>query len=241
MKAVISIFFWVFGAVMTALMCLAAASLYVYSCLFDKKRKLSHALCFWWSDAIIKMNPFWHLSVKGLENIDPKKTYVVIANHESLADIIIVYKTRLQFKWMAKASLFKVPVLGWNLSLIKHIRVSRNDLGSIKKAYIEAGNWLKKGISVLFFPEGTRSLTGHIGDFKNGAFKLAIKEGKPILPIYLEGSREVIPRGSWVFKSDAYCKLKVLEPIETDGLEPNEYAKLRDRVRERLIAASKEE
>ena len=146
---------------------------------FDKKRKVNHRQCFWWSSAVIGFNPYWHLQVSGLENIDRHKTYVVVANHQSLADIVVMYKTHMQFKWVAKESLFKIPFIGWCLSLTKHIRLSRGSFGSIKKVYRQAASWLKNDMSVVFFPEGTRSEAGEIDKFQNGAFKLAIQEKKP--------------------------------------------------------------
>jgi 1-acyl-sn-glycerol-3-phosphate acyltransferase len=201
---------------------------------FDKKRKVAHAQCYWWSNAVIGMNPFWNISVSGLENIDPKRTYVIVANHQSLADIVVLYKTRMQFKWVAKEDLFKVPFLGWCLSLSKHIKLSRGNLGSIKKVYHQAAKWLKKDMSVLFFPEGTRAKTGKMSQFQNGAFKLAIKEKKPILPISINGTRQALPKGGWIFKSKVKCEVKVLPSIETSELKSSDFACLKDQVYTKL-------
>ena len=71
-----------------------------------------HAQCFWWSDALISLNPYWKISVKGLENIDPSRTYVIVANHQSLGDIVIIYQTHMYFKWVAKEELLKLPFIG---------------------------------------------------------------------------------------------------------------------------------
>ncbi len=201
---------------------------------FDKKRKIAHAQCFWWSDCVIKLNPFWRVRVEGLENIDHNKTYVVIANHQSMADIAVLYQTRMQFKWVSKRSLFSVPFIGWCLSLTKHIKLERGEFSSIKKIYREAAEWLRKDMSVLFFPEGTRSDTGQMNVFQNGAFKLAIKEKKPILPIRIQGTRDAIPKGSWVFKAKVNVSLTVLPAVETSALNPADFASLRDTVFERI-------
>jgi len=201
---------------------------------FDKKRALAHAQCFWWCDAAVKLNPYWKLVVEGLENIDPRRTYVVVVNHQSLADIAVLYKTRMQFKWVAKASLFRVPVLGWNMSLARHIKLTRGKFSSIKKVYREAAGWLRNDVSVLFFPEGTRSDTNEIKEFQNGAFKLAIKEKRPVLPISIEGTRDVIPKGSWVFNNKVSSRIRVFPPVETDTFQPGDFARLRDTVRATL-------
>jgi 1-acyl-sn-glycerol-3-phosphate acyltransferase len=236
MAYITSMAIWASGSLLTVI--LFFVDLFFAGLLFpfDKKRKVVHAQCFWWSNALISLNPFWSLDVSGLENIDPKKTYVIIANHQSLADIIVLYKIHMQFKWVAKESLFKIPFLGWCLSLGKHIKLLRGDFSSIKKVYREAAGWLRKDMSVLFFPEGTRTENGEMGQFQNGAFKLAIKEKKPILPVSINGTREAIPKGGWIFKAKVKANLKVLPAIETSELKAGDFAKLRDEVQTRLEA-----
>jgi len=201
---------------------------------FDRKRKIVHAQCFWWTDAVTALNPYWDVKVGGLENIDHRKTYVVVSNHQSLADIVLMYKTRMQFKWVAKDSLFKIPVLGWNMLLARHIRLRRGNFSSIKKVYSEAGGWLRKKVSVVFFPEGTRSDNEGIGEFQNGAFKLAIKEKVPILPVLIEGTKNAIPKGSWRFTTRISCAIKVLPPIETSGLLSGDFIHLRELTKAQL-------
>jgi len=201
---------------------------------FDKHRRLAHAQGFWWSDAIIALNPFWKIKVSGLENIDHKKAYVITANHQSLADIIVLYKTRMQFKWMAKESLFKVPFLGWSMSLVKYMRLTRGDYSSIKKNFKQSCEWLRNGMSLLFFPEGTRSKTGEIGEFKNGAFKLAIKEKKPILPITIKGTMDAIPKGSWIFTRKVEGELKVHPAVDTSHFTMSDLPRLKDIVYKRF-------
>lgn len=203
---------------------------------FDRKRKIAHAQCFWWTDAITALNPFWDVKVEGLDNIDHKKTYIAVSNHQSLADIVLMYKTRMQFKWVAKESLFKIPVLGWNMRLAKHIRLKRGDFSSIKKVYREASDWLNKGVSVVFFPEGTRNNEASIGEFQNGAFKLAIKEQVPILPILIQGTRDAIPKGSWRFSTRSSCLIKILPPIQTSGIHAADYGRLRDLARDQMCS-----
>lgn len=198
---------------------------------FDRKRAFVHSQCFWWSDLVIALNPYWEVKVSGLENIDKNRTYIIIANHQSMADIVLAYQTKMQFKWVAKKSLFKLPFLGWSLSLAKHIKLERGNFTSIKKVYREASFWLRSNTSVLFFPEGTRSQTDEMGDFRNGAFKLAIKEHVPILPILFEGTGTAIPKGSWVFTTKTSARLKILAPIETTGYKPSDFAKLKSLAR----------
>lgn len=236
MKRLLSAAVWGIGIFLTAVLYLAVLFFVIILYPFDKKRTVAHAQCYWWSDILMHINPDWQMRINGLENIDRKKTYVIVANHESLADIIILYQIKTQFKWVAKESLFKVPLIGWCLSLTKHIKLERGDFSSIKKVYREAAQWLKCGMSVLFFPEGTRSETGEMNEFQNGAFKLAIKEKKPILPIRLTGTRDAIPKGGRQFATKIYCTLTVLPPIDTSTSGPGDFERLKNEVRSKLEA-----
>jgi 1-acyl-sn-glycerol-3-phosphate acyltransferase len=231
---ILSTFLWIFGAVMTFILYLAMLFFSVILYPFDKQRRAAHAQCYWWSDILIGSNPFWKMKIVGLENIDKKKTYVMVANHQSLADIIVLYQIRAQFKWVAKAELFDIPVLGWCMSLGKHIKLERGDFSSIKKVYREAAEWLKQGMSVLFFPEGTRTETGELGEFQNGAFKLAIKEKAPVLPIVISGTRDAIPKGGRQFSTKIFCTLRVLPAVETASLGAGDFDKLKDEVRSKI-------
>ncbi|MDD5503860.1 MAG: lysophospholipid acyltransferase family protein [Candidatus Omnitrophica bacterium] len=234
MKFIISLIIWVVSTALTIALFFVSLFLAFVLFPFDRQKRIVHRQCFWWADAIIGFNPFWDVKVYGLENIDPSQTYVITANHQSLADIVVIYKTRLQFKWVAKESLFKLPFIGWCLSLGRHIKLSRGKFGSIKKIYKEAASWLRHDMSVLFFPEGTRSRTDNMNEFQNGAFKLAIKEQKPVLPILIQGTREAIPRGDWVFKAKVKGTVRVLPPVDTKCFAPGDFGLLRDLVFNKL-------
>jgi 1-acyl-sn-glycerol-3-phosphate acyltransferase len=221
---------------MTFILYLAMLFFFIVLYPFDKQRKFLHAQCYWWSDILLYFNPYWKIKISGLENIDKKKTYVIVANHQSLADIIVLYQIKSQFKWVAKESLFRIPVLGWCMSLVKHIKLERGDFSSIKKIYREAAEWLRQDMSVLFFPEGTRSETGEIGEFQNGAFKLAIKEKRPVLPILIAGTRDAIPKGGRHFSTKIFCVLHVFPAVDTSSLGPGDFDRLKDNIRSQIKA-----
>jgi len=229
-----SIIIWAVGIALIVLLFIVMAFLSIILYPFDRKRKIVHAQCFWWADAVTALNPYWDVKISGLENIDHHKAYVVVSNHQSLADIVIMYKTKMQFKWVAKDSLFKIPVLGWNMLLARHIQLRRGDFSSIKRVYREAGEWLRSGVSVVFFPEGTRNDNHEMGTFQSGAFKLAIKEKVPILPIMIEGTKNAIPKGSWRFTTKVSCIIKALPAIDTSGLLAHDFVRLRDLTRAQL-------
>lgn len=233
-NVIISAILWVICLILTFMLFLAMLFFSIILYPFDKQRRVSHAQCFWWSDMMIALNPFWKVTVEGLQNIDRKKTYVIIANHQSLADIVVIYQTRMQFKWVAKASLFSIPVLGWSMSLGKHVKLERGSFSSVKQIYKEAAVWLREGMSVLFFPEGTRSETGDLKEFQNGAFKLAIREGVWVLPIAIRGTGGAVTKGSWLFTAKVPVSLKVLPAIDASKFHIADFAALRDQAREAI-------
>ncbi len=235
LNALLSLFFWVACVTLLAVLYLVMLVLLVFTFPFDPQRKILHRQCFWWSSAVIGLNPYWKVRVEGLEHIDPKRTYVIVANHQSLADIVVLFQIRMQFKWVAKESLFSLPFLGWCLGLCRHIRLRRKDHGSVRNVFREAIGYIRSGMSVLFFPEGTRSETNEMNPFQSGAFKLALSEKVPVLPIAISGTRDAIPKGGWVMNSKVFCNLTVLEPIETASLQHSDFQKLSDTVRS-LIA-----
>ncbi len=237
MRVLLSIGVWIFGVALTIILFFAMLFFTLILFPFDRKRKVVHAQCYWWADVLTAFNPYWRLNVEGLENIDRRQSYVIVANHQSLADIIVLYKTKMQFKWVSKESLFKLPIVGWCLSLAKHIKLSRGKFSSIKNAYRESARWLRAGMSVVFFPEGTRSETDEMGEFQNGAFKLAIKEKRPVLPVALYGTKNAIPKGSWLFSKRVDCTLRVLPPIDSSPFRPDEFGRLKEMVRMRLESA----
>jgi len=233
-KILISCVIWVVGFTVTVLIFLSILFFAVILYPFDKMRKVAHAHGFLWSDLLIALNPYWDVEISGLKNIDRTKTYVIVANHQSLTDIILLYKTKMQFKWIANEYLFKLPVVGWGMLITKHIKLRKGKLESIKNAYIEASDWLRNGMSIMLFPEGTRSNGYGLKEFQNGAFKLAIKGQVPILPISIKGTGNAIPRDSWLFTTKIPASMKVLEPVDTAGASQDDFEKIRDFVRSKI-------
>lgn len=185
----------------------------------DRTRRAGHWLASVWGRSIVLLNPFWKVTVIGRENLDPRHACVIVSNHQSMGDIIVLYFLNTHFKWVAKESLFSVPVLGWGMSLVGYIRLARGKVGSIRGSIQDAKVWLMRGVSVLLFPEGTRSMTGEIGTFKNGAFKLALQCGTPLLPIVVAGTRDAIPKGTWVFRKKVHAVVSILPPISAQADE----------------------
>lgn len=234
---IFSAFTWVVVAVWTAIITIPIIFLGYLLIPFDPDRKLAHNFGTIWGKGIFFANPFWKLKISGKGFVRKNKAYVLVSNHLSLADIICIYCLNRQFKWVAKESLFKVPFLGWSMSAMKYVRLRRGELGSIRESFDESLRWLNRDMSILIFPEGTRSRSGQLGSFKNGAFKLAIRAKKPIVPIVLTGTNKAIQKGRKVMSAGIKCRLKILKPISTDNFKEEDFAKLRELVRSKMSEA----
>ena len=183
-----------------------------------------------------RVNPLWKIQIEGADQVkNPRLPYVVVCNHQSLADIPVISRLPWEMKWVAKEELFKLPLVGWMLKLAGDIAVQRGDKRSRAKVIIDANNYLKKNCSVMFFPEGTRSRDGSVGAFNVGASALAIKAGVPVLPLAINGTSNALPKGGWRFTNPGPIQLRVFPPIPTDGYQKSQAPELCDRVRQDIV------
>lgn len=178
----------------------------------------------------VKLNPLWHFETAGRLVRDPRRPYVAVSNHESYADIFLISHLPWEMKWMSKETLFRIPCMGWMMRMAGDIRVVRGERSSAIEALAAARDRIGKRVSVMIFPEGTRSRGGGLLPFKDGAFRVAIETGAPILPLVVAGTRRAMAKGSFRFQR-AHARVKVLDPIETTGLTIDDVGTLRDRVR----------
>jgi 1-acyl-sn-glycerol-3-phosphate acyltransferase len=183
-----------------------------------------------------KLNPLWRFRVTGHVPDDPRRPYVVVANHESFVDILLICHVPMEMKWMSKSEFFKIPMLGWAMRLAGDIRLERGDKKSGARALAECRDRLDKRVSVMIFPEGTRSKTGELGEFKDGAFRVAVQSGVPILPLAVLGTRDALVKHDWRF-GYSRAEVRVLDPIPTEGLTKADVESLRDRTRAVIAAA----
>ena len=153
------------------------------------------------------------VSVKGRENIDPKTSYVFVANHQGAYDIFSIYGfLGHNFKWMMKASLRKFPIIGISCKAAGQIFVDNSSPVAIRATMAKAERTLSNGISVVVFPEGSRTRTGHMGKFHTGAFHLAKEFQLPVVPVSIDGAFDVLPRGSWLPRP-AHITLTIHKPV----------------------------
>ncbi len=202
--------------------------------LFDPSGNSSHVIARIWGKIQLGMTGT-QVTITGLENIDCRQSYILTSNHQSIFDIFaFLGYLPLQFRWIAKAELFRLPFLGWAMTRIGYIPIER---GSPKKAYrsmLQAAEKVRNGVSVLIFPEGTRSPNGNLQPFKKGVFLIALKSQAPILPIAIRGTSRIMVKGDW----RAYpgkVQIIVDRPLETAGLAPDREDALSRNVREILL------
>lgn len=188
---------------------------------------------------VAALNPLWRFRCTGTMPSDPRHPYVVVSNHESFVDILLISHLPWEMKWLSKAELFRIPVLGWLLMLAGDIPIKRGFGPSAIEAIARCRTALTNHVSVMIFPEGTRSTTDDLLPFKDGAFRLAIDAAVPILPLVVHGTSSALPKHDWRFGRST-AVVRVLEPIETTGLTPADVPALKDRVR-RLIVDTRAE
>jgi 1-acyl-sn-glycerol-3-phosphate acyltransferase len=142
---------------------------------------------------------------------------------------------RLDMKWLAKAELFRFPVFGWMMRMAGDVSVDRTDRRKAAKAMLQCARYLRQRCSVVFFPEGTRSLDGDVLPFNEGPFQLAIREHVQILPVVVEGSGAALPRNSWIFGGKKNIQFRILKAVSVDGWDVKRTTELRDTVRQIIV------
>lgn len=180
----------------------------------------------------LRLNPIWRFRARGSLR-DARRPYVVVANHESYADIFLISCFPWEMKWMSKDTMFKIPLMGWMMQMAGDIKLIRGKRESAIDAINQCRDRLAKKVSIMIFPEGTRSRTWEMLPFKDGAFRLAIEAGAPILPIAVAGTRNAMAKGTFRFLP-ARAIAQVLEPIDTSGYTLKDIPILKQQARERI-------
>jgi 1-acyl-sn-glycerol-3-phosphate acyltransferase len=200
------------------------------SSLVDRRGHFAHGCARVWSWLILATAGV-SVDVRGLELLEPRKTYVFVSNHQSIYDIPVIFSSLpYQLRIIAKESLGQFPFLGWHLRRSGHLLVDRrrpDRAGILDRWRALVG----EGLSLIIFPEGTRSPDGRIGSFKAGSFLLAIEAGLPIVPLSIDGTRQVMPKGR-LMTCPGRATLVVHAPIETAAIDVGDARELAARVRQ---------
>ena len=215
----ISSLFWAYVVLSSLVLFVLALFLFVLTIAFDHRRQLLHLFSSVWAYHYLALMPFWKVTFQGRAHIDPRRTYVLVANHQSLLDIPVLFGLFRPFKWVSKQEVFRIPVIGWNMILAGYVSLRRGKKGSITRMMRDCRAQLKRGSSILMFPEGTRSPDGRMRRFRQGAFTLAQDAGLPVVPIAIDGTHEALPKRGAIFRQNRPVPItvRVLQPVSHDA------------------------
>ena len=228
---------WVMVGLVTIALFIPDFFVWIVSPLIDRDKRLTHPIHSLWAKTVLLFSPYMRVRVEGSERLEHGKAYVFVANHQSLADILVVLHLNHPFKFIAKKELFWIPFLGWALSIAGYIPLVRGNPLSGKQATEKARGYLRRGMSVLFFPEGTRSPDGAIHRFKVGAFKIALEEDMSVVPVVINGTRDVIQKGSFMMGRTEEVTIRIGDPIRLSGKDNLTIEGLSEKVRSTMIEA----
>ena len=236
-----SLSLWIGIAGTTTLMYFVGAPIFLLTAPFDPLRRIGHWYATRWGRILCALNARWSVEVVGREKIPTDRPLVVVSNHQGVGDIIAVYFLDVHFKWISKAANFYVPCMGWFMFHAGYIPLHRGRKDSIRRCMDRARWYLDRGVSILFFAEGTRSKDGSVLPFKGGAFKLAVDGQFDILPLGIGGTRDALPKNTWRFNEERTpMKVVVGDVISTRGLGDGDVAALARRAREVVVALKAE-
>ncbi|MDR1898200.1 MAG: 1-acyl-sn-glycerol-3-phosphate acyltransferase [Prevotellaceae bacterium] len=216
LKYIYNTVLWTLFIIDAVILMVINAVVFVITYPFDTKRRIIHAFSLYWGLHYFWVNPLWRIEYVCKANIDTRKSYVIVSNHQSMFDICLIYKIPLVFKWVSKKEVLKIPFVGWLLKFHGDILIERGGSQSAKEMFKKAEQWVNKGCSISIFPEGTRSKDGEIHPFKEGAFMIAKMNKLPVLPVIVEGTNKVFPPGGFLFGGCAKGKIHVLQEISAE-------------------------
>jgi len=212
-SAAVTVAFWMVVGLTMPLLFLAAALLFAVTAPFDPDRSVLHAFVCWSCHAYLHVNPLWRVRVEGRERI-PRGASVLVVNHQSMADVAACMGLHRPFKFVSKASLFSLPVVGWAMKMLLYVRLERGRPHSTRAMLDQCRHWLRRGIAVLMFPEGTYAPGAALLHFKPGAFVLARDERVPMVPVLISGTRDlVVGDGPWMAPR-VNIRIRVLDPVD---------------------------
>jgi 1-acyl-sn-glycerol-3-phosphate acyltransferase len=198
--------------------------------LFSKQGNVSHLVARLWGRSILFVSRV-HVDGAGLENIPAGRSCILMANHQSNFDIpVLLGRLPIQFRWLAKEELFRIPIFGRGMRGCGYISIDRSNRKLAFESLKEAARKIREGVSVMIFPEGTRSTDGKIRPFKKGGFVLSVDAGVPIVPIVIHGTWALMPKGRLMIRSQD-VRLEILAPIDTSEYTRKTKDELMEKVR----------
>ena len=211
----------------------------VAALLGDRQRTLAHRMLRLGYTRIVEWHPRYRLTLTGLDNLPPGPA-VLCPNHQSHSDVVYLFALPVGFKWIVKKELFRVPLFGVSMRVAGYPMIDRGDPESALRVLDQVTAVLKAGVSVLSFPEGTRSVTGELGRFQSGAARMAVLSQVPLVPIGVAGTDTLLPRNSAMFSDQRRLAIHVGRSIATTGVSMKDVRRLTRELREAVAAARQE-
>jgi 1-acyl-sn-glycerol-3-phosphate acyltransferase len=235
MKYVLTAWFWLVFLLTAPVLFTLGLVLFLVAYPVDPDRRWLHSLvCRWCHGLWLHLSPGWRTRVEGRELL-PRGPCVLVANHQSAMDILAAMGLFHPYKFVAKASLFSIPIVGWMMSLLGYVPIKRGSSSSLLQLLEPCRSWLRRGMPVFIFPEGTYS-QGELLRFKRGAFQLALEEHVPVVPIVIEGTRQLLDGDGPLMNPRASIRVRVLPPLPPESFGPDSVV-LSDQVRELFVDA----
>ena len=235
--AIYSILYWPYLIGTCAILFWPALVVFLATFWWDRNLRILHRYTVAWGGHYLTWAPLVRVEVRGKEKVG-KGPYVFVSNHQSMVDVLAVFATGLDFKWVSKIENFYAPFIGWAMTVNRYVAVKRGNLPSILRMVRRSLAWLRRGESLWIFPEGTRTPDGTVQPFYRGAFGLAVRENVPIVPVVVVGTREILPKSSASI-TPYPVTIHVLDPISPElfaDLPPAKRTKaLRDAVRAKMV------
>jgi 1-acyl-sn-glycerol-3-phosphate acyltransferase len=226
----VTVYFWSFMLVTSLILFPVALLIRIVTAPFDRRLVLLHRFTSFWGSLYTWGNPLWTVEIAGAEHLPSTRPRVMVANHQSFADILLLFRLHAHYKWVSKVENFRVPLIGWNMSLNRYIRIERGSIRGNLKMMRDCEKALEEGNSVMIFPEGTRSVDGRMRPFKEGAFELALRTRSAVLPIVIAGTAEALPKRGILLRGKHRMQVRILPPIPPESFRGKDARQLSQEV-----------
>lgn len=233
--------FWAFLTLSSIALFPVAVVIWAVTLPFDRRLVVLHQFTCFWGSLYTWLNPAWPVTILGREKLDSQRAVVMVANHLSFLDILVLFRLFSHFKWVSKIENFRAPFIGWNMSLNRYIPLNRGSKKSVLRMMQACEKTLQAGSSIMMFPEGTRSPSGRTRSFKAGAFEIAMQSGKAIQPLVIAGSSNALPKRGFVLQGRHPITVRILDLIPAEDFGDRSAAQLAEDVRALIVKELKQQ
>lgn len=237
LRPIYSAVFWLFLTLTSVVLFCIAVLIWAATVPFDRRRRVLHLFTCFWGSLYTWVNPAWRVTLEGRDKLRSDRAAVLVCNHLSTLDIMVLFRLFTHFKWVSKIENFSIPFIGWNMRLNGYIELRRGDRSSVVQMMRACEAALAEGNSLMMFPEGTRSRTQRMRAFKPGAFELALRAQCPIQPLVISGTGDALPKRGIVLQGRHAIRVRILDPIAPEHFAGDDAEALSQQVRAMMAEA----